>query len=379
MPCAPGASTAAHAGRPRSQQRAEPANRECPGKTGRSARQEHLARDHVTARLSGATSVHDPVELGGADLAVLLIELLAPGSRGLEPLKSRVELELGDLPAGSDDCWDGLSLLDLCGRMPWPLEEFIRPYVVVTGLRSPVGSAIEIFRPREVVMVDAWRVREVGNPSGTRQRDGMLAELEARYHTLTIAMSLLDPLAGLSEFIGKHAPVLDYHAVGITFVMAYVMIMPLGVSHLLCLLFGAVSYVLLLPQDRGVAAKKPGLAEKGTPAVVPAAKDTATPLQEFLQQQPVDTRSRTAASASSTPLAQAAPWAELAPPPRPAAQQKWRAPAAAGADRAAADDDWRSRHAAAPPWRQRAPQAPGGKVALSSGLSAARRALAKAA
>jgi len=182
-------------------------------------------------------------------------------------------------------------------------------------------------------------------------------------------MPLPELLSGVCELIGKH----DYHAVGIAFVMAYVMIVPMGVSHLLCLLFGAVSYVLLLPQDHERAAKKSEPCEKGALAEAPAARDTATPQQD---------RGRATSHACQAPPAQCTPQAEAPAPPKGAAvPPKWRAAAAAaGADRASADDNWRSRRTSTPPWESRrpcAPKAPVEKVALSSGLSAARRVLAR--
>lgn len=190
---------------------------------------------------------------------------------------------------------------------------------------------------------------------------------------------MLETIVDVCGLIGKHVPSFDYHAVGIAFVMGYVMIVPMGVSHLLCLLFGAVSYVLLLPQDHEPAAKKWEPDEAGGPAEAPSARDTATPQQQdrgcedTFQQQAAERRGRAA-----TPQAQA-----TAPPPKAAtAPPRWRASAAAaGADRASADDNWRSRRTSTPPWESRRQHAAAKvheeKVALSSGLSAARRVLAK--
>jgi len=201
---------------------------------------------------------------------------------------------------------------------------------------------------------------------------------------LAIAMSLLFSFADVNECADKRVP--SHHAAGLAFVMGYVMIVPMGVSDLLCLLLGAVSYALLLPHDIEPGTKKLDPDEEDMLAEMSANRGTVTPQQDNEdfphQQQPVGKRCRAATPTGPTSPAQALLEAEVPVPPRAAAPQKRRASAAAGAGRASADDNWRSRRAATPPWesrRQRSPEFSEEKVALSSGLSAARRVLAKAA
>jgi len=199
-------------------------------------------------------------------------------------------------------------------------------------------------------------------------------------------MSVLVSFVDVSEYTGKRVP--GHHAVGLAFVMGYVMIVPMGVSDLLCLLLGALSYALALPHDIGPGAKKLDTEEEGMLADLSANRGPETPQQgrgneNFLhQQQPVEKRCRAATPTSPTSPAQASLEAEVPVPPRAAAPQKWRPSSAAGVGRASADDNWRSRRAATPPWesrRQRSPEFSEEKAALSSGLSAARRVLAKGA
>jgi len=199
-------------------------------------------------------------------------------------------------------------------------------------------------------------------------------------------MSLISSFVDVNECAGKHVP--SHHAVGLAFVMGYVIIVPMGVSDLLCLLLGAVSYLLFLPHDIKPVVKKLDPDEEDTLAEMSANKGTLTPQQgrgneDFLHHQPVEKRCRAATPTGPTSPAEASLGADVPLLPRAAARQKWRGSAAAGVGRASADDNWRSRRAASPPWesrRQRLPEFSEEKVALSSGLSAARRLLlAKAA